>query len=133
MGGSSVDGPAQRRGVPPLEVRPNKNAPRGRIRDSFRGELAGVRRRRCRWPRYSIGGRPAGGGAGERRATGLPADPRMQGGEDDYLMDVARTVAQELTAGGHSVTRDAMTAALRVRGHRVGTGRAASLARLARL
>ena len=48
---------------------------------------------------------------------------------EDDLTAAARTVASELTAAGRKVSRDALASALRARGHRVGTDRAAALAR----
>ncbi len=47
---------------------------------------------------------------------------------EDDLTAAARTVASELTGAGRKVSRDALASALRARGHRVGTDRAAALA-----
>jgi hypothetical protein len=47
----------------------------------------------------------------------------------DDLTAAARAVAQELTAAGRKVSRDALATALRARGHRLGTDRAAALVR----
>lgn len=48
---------------------------------------------------------------------------------DADLVQAARTVADELADSGRRVTRDALAAGLRDRGHRVSTGRATELAR----
>ncbi|MDQ7910769.1 DUF2637 domain-containing protein [Phytohabitans sp. ZYX-F-186] len=56
-----------------------------------------------------------------------PADRQAEHG--DPLILAARTVAGEMAAAGRRVTRDALAAELRARGHRVATTRAGRLAR----
>src|SRR6266540_3132389 len=80
------------------------------------------------------------GGEGEQQAVpdsrpvelvpgGLDARQVERPSTEDDLTAAGWAVAGELTAAGRKVSRDALAAALRARGHRVGTDRAAALAR----
>jgi hypothetical protein len=60
--------------------------------------------------------------------VGPGARPVEAPAEEDELT-AARTVAGELSAAGRRITRDGLARALRERGHRVGTDRAAVLVR----